>query len=139
MLYGTYYHSIDAKGRLFIPARLRDELGDKFFITISTEKCLMIYSSERWENATEKLKALPQTAQMELRGIFSNAAECEPDSQGRIQLRKELREFVGLTKNVTIVGTGVYVQIWDSDTYKPIADEETKPENLKSVLEKYDF
>jgi len=138
-LYGTFYHTIDSKGRLFIPARLRDELGEKFHVTLSTEMCLMIYSKERWENATEKLKSLPQTAQMELRGIFANAAECEPDGQGRIQLRKDLRDHVGLTKNVTIVGTGVYVQIWDSDTYKPIAVEETKPENLKNVIEKYGF
>ena len=99
----------------------------------------MIYTSERWETATEKLKVLPQTAQMELRGIFSNAAECEPDGQGRIQLGKDLRDQAGLERNVTFVGTGMYVQIWDTDTYKPVAEKETKPENLKSVIDKYGF
>jgi len=139
MLYGTFHHTIDAKGRLFIPARLREELGDKFYVTISWEQCLTIYSIDRWTSAHEKLKEMSQAAQMELRQLFSNAGECELDGQGRIQLRKELRDHIGLTKNVTIVGTGVYVQIWDSETYKLIKEEESKPENIKNVIEKYGF
>ena len=139
MLFGKFFHSIDAKGRLFIPATLREELGSKFHVTISWESCLTIYSVERWENAQEKLKAMSQTAQMEMRQFFSNASECELDGQGRIQLKQHLREHAGLTKNVTIVGTGVYVQIWDSDTYKQIEEREKTSENLKNVIEKYGF
>ena len=139
MLYGTYHHTIDAKGRLFIPAKMRDELGEKFFVTVSWEQCLTIYSLERWSHAQEKLKEMSQSAQMEMRAIFSKAGECDVDAQGRIQLKKDLRDHVGLKKDVTIVGTGVYVQIWDSDTYRPIEEEEAKPLNIKNVIEKYGF
>ena len=138
-MYGKFQHTIDAKGRLFIPARLREKLGDSFFVTISWETCLTIYSIERWENAEEKLKSLSQTAQMEMRSIFSNAAYVELDGQGRILLPQALREHAGLKKNVTIVGTGLYVQIWDSDVFKPIEDEEMNRENLKNVIDKYGF
>ena len=138
-MYGKFQHTIDAKGRLFIPARLREKLGDSFYVTISWETCLTIYSVERWENAEEKLKAMSQTAQMEMRSIFSNAAYVELDSQGRILLPQALREHACLKKNVTIVGTGLYVQIWDSETYKPIEDEEMNRENLKNVIDKYGF
>ena len=138
-MYGKFLHTVDAKGRLFFPARLREKLGDGFYITISWESCLTVYSIERWENAEERLKAMSQTAQMELRPLFSNAVYVEPDSQGRILLPQTLREHAGLEKNVTIVGTGLYVQIWDSDTYKPIEDKETDRENLKTVIEKHGF
>ena len=136
---GKFNHSIDAKGRLFIPARLREELGVVFYVTVSFEECLTVYSLERWENAKEKLKALSQSAQMELRPIFSNAQKCELDGQGRIQLSQNLRDSAGLTKDVTIVGTGIYAQIWDSETYKPVEEKERNRENLKNIIEKYDF
>ena len=136
---GTYYHSIDAKGRLFIPARLREELGEVFYVTISTEACLMVYSKQRWDRALEKLEAMPQAKQLKLRQIFSKASKCELDGQGRIQLPQKLRDYAGLSKNVTIVGTGVYVQIWDSEMYEPIEAEETSPENLKKVIEELEF
>ena len=138
-MYGRFQHTIDAKGRLFIPARLREKLGEGFIVTISWETCLTVYSMERWENAEEKLRAMPQTAQMELRPLFSNAAHVELDGQGRILLPQWLIDHAGLTKNVTIVGTGLYVQIWDSDTYKVVEEKEKNRENLKSVIEKHDF
>ena len=82
---------------------------------------------------------MPQSAQMELRQLFSNASEVEPDGQGRIPLTKDLREFAGLTKNITIIGTGLYVQIWDSEIYKVVEDKERNRDNLKNVIEKYGF
>ena len=138
-MYGKFQHTIDAKGRLFIPARLREKLGDSFYVTISWESCLTVYSMERWENAEEKLMSLSQTAQMELRPLFSNAVESDLDAQGRILLPQSLREHAGLSKNVTIVGTGLYVQIWDSETYKQIEDKETDRDNLKNVIDKHGF
>jgi len=138
-MYGKFQHTIDAKGRLFIPAKLREKLGDNFYVTISFEDCLTIYSKERWSKAEEKLETMSQSAQMELRPLFSNAQEAELDAQGRIQLTQNLRDAACLKKNVTIVGTGLYVQIWDSDVYKPVEMEETNRENLKAVIEKYNF
>ena len=136
---GTFNYSIDAKGRLFIPARLRDELGEVFFVTLAMEKCLQAYSYERWETAIERLKTMPQATQLELRPLFSNAARCELDSQGRILLPQALRDKVDLKKNVTIVGTGLYVQFWDSETYMPIEEEETTLENIANVIREHGF
>ena len=136
---GKFHHSIDAKGRLFIPAKLREKLGDSFYVTISFEDCLTIYSTERWKKAEEKLESMSQTAQMELRPLFSNASNVELDGQGRIPLAQYLRDAAKLDKDVTIVGTGLYVQIWDAEKYKIVDAEESNRENLKKVIEKYDF
>jgi MraZ protein len=138
-MYGKFQHTIDAKGRVFIPARLREKLGDSFYVTISFEDCLTIYSTERWKKAEEKLETMSQTAQMELRQVFANASDVDVDSQGRIPLTQNLRAKAGLKKNVTIVGTGLYVQIWDSETYKPVEEVERDRENLKNVIDKYGF
>ena len=138
-MYGQYQHTIDAKGRVFIPSRLREKLGDGFFVTISFEDCLTIYTAARWQKAEEKLETLSQAAQMELRPMFSNASYVELDSQGRIPLTSNLREKAGLDKDVTFVGTGLYVQIWDSEKYKRVEESELDRENLKNVVEKYGF
>jgi len=139
MFGGTYQHTIDAKGRMFIPSRLREDLGEKFFVTISSEDCLMIYSMERWESALDKMRTMPQEDQMALRPLFASAVQCTPDGQGRIQLTQDLREFAGLSKNVTIVGTGLYIQIWDADLYKTIEDNERQKDNIKNVIRKLSF
>ena len=138
-MYGKFQHTIDAKGRVFIPARLREKLGDSFYVTISFEDCLTIYSTERWKKAEEKLETMSQTAQMELRQVFANASDVTVDSQGRIPLTQNLRAKAGLKKNVTIVGTGLYAQIWDSEKYELVEAEEASRENLKNVVEKYGF
>ena len=138
-MYGKFQHTIDNKGRLFIPSRLREKFGKGFFVTISWETCLTIYSIERWESAEEKLRSMSQTAQMEMRSIFSNAVYLEPDAQGRVVLPQNLREHVGLKKEVTIIGTGLYVQIWDTDKYKQIEEVEMDRDNLKNVIDKYGF
>ena len=138
-MYGKFQHTIDAKGRLFIPARLREKLGDSFYVTVSFEKCLTIYSTERWKKAEEKLETMSQTAQMELRPLFANASHVELDGQGRIPLTQNLRDAADLKKDITIVGTGLYVQIWDADAYKAVEAAESNRENLKNVIEKYNF
>ena len=134
---GVYQHTIDAKGRLAIPARLRDELGDSFYVTLSAEKCLTAYTNERWNDFMERIEALPISHQVEMRPLFSKAAKCEPDAQGRILLPQNLRDFANLNKNVTIVGAGVnYAQIWDSDEWAKIDEVETTPEHIKSIMDK---
>ena len=138
-MYGTYHHTLDAKGRLFIPAKLREELGGSFHVTISTEKCLNAYSDESWDIIIEKIRSMPMLEQIKIRPLFANAQACEPDSQGRINLSKTLRDHVGLNKNVTIVGAGVFVQIWDAEEYAAVAAIETSPENLAEVFKELNF
>ena len=135
----TYQHTIDAKGRLFIPVRLREELGHVFYVTLSMEKCLSAYSSDSWDRFNEKHRQMPQASQKKMRPLFAMAAKCELDSQGRINLSQALRDYAGLKKNVAIVGVGVRVEFWDSDTYAGVAADEMKPENIAAVFEELGF
>ena len=136
---GIYNHTLDAKGRLFIPARLRDELGDVFYVTLSMEKCLSAYSSESWATFMEKIKAMPRAKQIKMRPLFSHAAKCELDAQGRILLPQALRNFAGLVKNVTVVGAGECEEFCDSDTWTSVDTLETTPENIAEVFTELDF
>jgi len=135
----TYDHKIDAKGRLFIPSGLRDELGEIFYIIITDEECLTAYSSSSWERFLDKARAMPMRQQRKMRPFFSNAVKCELDSQGRFMISQRLRDRARLNKDVTIVGMGTCIQIWDTETYKPIADLESSPENLAALIDELDF
>lgn len=136
---GVYQHNIDAKGRLFIPAKLREELGDVFYVTLSMETCLTAYSSESWEKFMDKIKAMPKVRQIKMRPLFAHAAKCELDAQGRILLPQRLRDFAGLTKNVAVVGAGETAEFWDSETWSKIDAVETTPENIAEVFMELDF
>ena len=135
----TYQHSIDTKGRLFIPVRLREELGGVFYVTLSMEKCLSAYSRDSWERFKDKYRQMSQANQKKMRPLFAMAAKCELDGQGRINLSQSLRDYAGLKKNVAIVGVGVRVEFWDSDLYAKVAADEMKPENIAAVFEELDF
>ena len=136
---GIYQHTIDAKGRLFIPSKLREELGETFYITISAEECLSAYSLEDWNVRLEKIKAMPKSKQRKMRPLFSHAAKCELDSQGRILIPKELRGFAKLDKNVTVVGSGECAEIWDREKWNEVDMIETTPENIADVFRELDF
>ena len=107
---GIYQHTLDAKGRLFIPAKLREELGDTFYVTVSPEKCLSAYSQENWKAISEKAAAMTNLQQRKVRPLFAYAARCDLDGQGRILLPQHLREFAGLTKSVTVVGSNNHAE-----------------------------
>ncbi len=121
MLTGTYNHALDAKGRLIVPARLREDLGEGFVITRNMDKCLSIYPAHEWQNLTEKLNGLPlissEPARKINRVICGNSSICEVDKQGRILIPQHLREYAGLKKDVTLVGANRLVEVWDSDTW----------------------
>ena len=136
---GVYQHTLDAKGRLFIPARLREELGDTFFITLSTQKCLTAYSLEKWEDMKQKVGAMTRSKQIQMRPLFAHAAKCELDAQGRILIPQPLREFAGLVKNVAVVGAGLYTELWDANVWASVDMAETTPESLAKVFEELDF
>ena len=136
---GVYQHTLDAKGRLFIPARLREELGDVFYVTLSMEKCLSAYSSESWDRFTEKIKAMPKSKQIKMRPLFSHAAKCELDTQGRILLPQALRDFAGLDKNVAVVGSGECAEFWNAEAWAAVDNAETSPENIAEVFTELDF
>ena len=93
---GQYAHNIDAKGRLFIPAKLREELGQTFHVTIGLDHCLSIYSNESWDAFMAKLRDLPYSKAKALRVLSANAVDCEPDAQGRILFPAKLRQYADL-------------------------------------------
>ena len=135
----TYEHKIDAKGRLFIPSGLRDDLGEVFYMIITDEECLTAYSNESWERFLDKARAMPMRQQRRMRPFFSNAAKCELDSQGRFMIPQRFRDRAKLKKDVTVVGLGTCIQLWDTETFRRINDQEATPENLADVMDELDF
>jgi len=138
---GEYAHSIDTKGRLFFPAKLRDELGSVFYVTLSLsrDKCLSAFSTESWDQIMAKLNALPYSKQNLMRPLFANATKCEMDSQGRILLPQKLRNLAGLTKEVSIIGAGNHVEIWDAAGWAEKDRAESTLENIAAVMEELEF
>lgn len=116
MFMGEYQHTIDAKGRLFIPARFRQGLGDRFVLTKGLDGCLFAYPQTEWDILEQKMKSLPFTkgdARAFVRFFFSGASECEVDKQGRILIPANLRDYAHLEKNVVVIGVSARVEIWD--------------------------
>lgn len=136
---GEYQHSLDNKGRLFIPAKLRDELGEVFFITLSMDRCLCAYSSVNWQIFSGKVNAMPYVKQRKMRPLFAHAARCELDSQGRALIPQNLRDYAGLVKNVTVIGCNNHAELWDSEAWTKVFNEETTPENIAAVMEELEF
>ena len=121
MLIGEYEHSLDAKGRLIMPAKLRTDMGEKFITTKGLDGCLFVFSQNEWSNFESKLKELPLTnknARDFVRFFLSGATECEIDKQGRFLLVNTLREYAEITKEVIIIGVGTRLEIWNKDKWK---------------------
>lgn len=133
---GTYEHNVDAKGRLFIPTKLRDELGDNFVMTKGLDGCLSLYSQENWAIMEEKIASLPSSKARSLqRYFFSNAMDCEPDSQGRVVIPQVLREFAGITKAVVVIGIVDKAEIWDAEKWRQYNESIDEEDVLKSMEE----
>lgn len=123
MFMGEYTHTIDEKGRLIVPAKLREELGKKFVVTKGLDGCLFVYNETEWTAFEEKLKTLPLTnkeARFFVRFFLAGASEAEMDKQGRILVPENLREHAQLTKDVVLVGVGSRVEIWSKENYEKI-------------------
>ncbi len=127
MFIGEYEHSVDAKGRLIMPAKLREEIGDKFVVTKGLYGCLFAYSQNEWLAFEEKLKTLPlssKNARDFTRFFLSGAVECEIDKQGRFLLTSNLREFAGLEKDVVIIGVNTRIEIWSKEKWQGYSSDE---------------
>jgi MraZ protein len=121
MFMGEYEHTIDAKGRLIVPARFRDELGEKFVATRGLDRCLFVFPMSEWAKLEEKLSSLPLTkgdARAFARTLFSGATECEVDKQGRIMIPPNLRQYAGLEKDVVVIGVSKRVEIWSKSEWE---------------------
>ena len=136
---GQYQHSIDAKGRLFIPAKFREELGETFYVTIGLDGCLSVYSDTKWGALIEKYEALPISKARSMRALFANAAKCEPDAQGRILVPAKLRQYAALEKDVVITGASKCVELWNPDRWSAIEDAGLDPDNLAAAMEELEL
>ena len=136
---GEYQHNLDAKGRLFIPARLREKLGEVFYVTVSMERCLAAYSEKSWQLIMDKASALPYVKQRRMRPLFAYAIRCDLDGQGRILLPQNLRQFAGLKKGVTVVGCNNHVELWDTVAWAEQNSREMTPEYLAAAMEDLEF
>lgn len=127
MLIGEYEHSLDVKGRLILPAKIREDMGDKFIITKGLDGCLFGFSQNEWTNFEEKLKTLPLTnknARDFVRFFLSGATECEIDKQGRFLITSNLREYASMEKEVVIIGVGTRIEIWNKEKWKSYNSDE---------------
>ena len=120
MFMGEYNHSIDAKGRMIVPSKFREDMGEEIIITKGFDGCLYGYTKEEWKNIEEKFKTVHLTskeARKFLRFFFSGAASCEVDKQGRILIPPVLREYAGLDKEVVTAGVFTRIEIWDKSRW----------------------
>ena len=127
MFIGEYEHSVDAKGRVIMPAKLREDIGEKFIITKGLDGCLFAYSLTEWTNFDSKLKTLPLTnknARDFVRFFLSGAVECEIDKQGRFLIPNNLRSYATLEKEINIIGVGTRIEIWNREKWEKYSSEE---------------
>ena len=121
MFKGEYSHSVDAKGRIIMPAKFREILGDMFVVTKGLDGCLFVYPNDEWENIENKFREIPLTtkdARKFSRFFFAGAADCEVDKQGRVLIPSVLREFAGLNKEVVLVGVLNRIEIWSKERWQ---------------------
>ena len=140
MFIGEYEHSVDVKGRVIMPAKLRDGIGETFILTKGLDGCLFAYSQTEWANFEEKLKTLPLTnknAREFVRFFLSGAIECEIDKQGRFLIPSNLRDYAKLDKEIVILGVGTRIEIWNKQTWQKDAENisaDEIAENMDKLL-----
>ncbi len=136
MFTGEYQHTLDGKGRVIIPSRLRDGLGDRFMVTRGFEKCLLAYPNSEWVRLEQKLKNLPFTksdSRKFKRLFFSGAMEVEADKQGRVLIPQNLRDYANIEKDVMFIGVSNYVELWNEAAWKEYFGEAN--ENYEEIAE----
>ena len=132
MLIGEYEHTIDAKGRLSMPSKLRRDMGEAFIVTKGLDGCLFAFSQNEWKNFETKLKSLPlsdKNARNFVRFFLAGATECEIDKQGRFLIPSNLREAGKLEKEAVIIGVGTRLEIWNKDIWNS-KDEEISADEI---------
>lgn len=130
MFCGEYSHNLDAKNRISLPAKLREELGDKVVMTKNVDKCISLYPYDRWLAFTAKLETLPETeTRMVKRFLYSAAVESTVDSSGRILISPILSSYAGIDKTVKVIGVGDHIEIWSENSWA----EQTSAENTVDI------
>ncbi|BCN31559.1 division/cell wall cluster transcriptional repressor MraZ [Anaeromicropila herbilytica] len=134
MFMGEYNHTIDTKGRIIVPAKFRETLGDEFVVTLGLDGCLFVYPNEEWQNFITELKTLPgnKEARQLQRYFMAGAANLEVDKQGRILIPSKLREHAGLEKDVVFVGVLSKIEVWSKERW----DANNTFDNVDDIAER---
>jgi len=138
MYKGEYNHTIDDKGRIIVPAKLREELGESFIITKGLDGCLWVLDQEEWEKVEEKINSLPfnlKEARMLARFMIAGACDAEPDKQGRVMIPQNLREYAGIQKDAVLAGVGKRVELWSKERYESASDFGGMDEMAEKLIE----
>ena len=137
MFIGEYQHTLDSKGRIIIPSKFREELGDEFVITKGLDNCLFVYPKDEWKIVEDKLKSLPLTnkdARAFIRFFFSGASESMLDKQGRVVIPSNLREHSKIDKDAVVIGVSTRLEIWSKEEWEGYIDEDNL--SYDSIAEK---
>ena len=139
LLIGEYAHTLDQKGRVNFPAKLREDLGERFILTKGLDDCLAAYSATEWAGIEARIKALPMSKARDLqRFFFSSAVEVEADKQGRIVIPANLRSYAGLEKDILIIGASNRAEIWDKQRWEASCEALTS-EQIAQAMEDIGF
>ena len=135
MFIGTYQHNIDNKGRVIMPAKFREELGESFYITMGINKCLFVLSKESWDGFLEKLSGQPISKATDISRFFcAGAVEAVPNAQGRVLIPENLRKYANIGKDVTVVGVGSRVEICNTDRWNDYLEKQSQ-DSIMSAME----
>ena len=136
---GKYSAKLDEKNRLFVPSKLRGELGENFFVTLGVNcghRCLTVYTAQEWQTLSDNYNALSISQRSGATSlIFMNAAECIPDRQFRFPLTQFLLDYAGISRDAVVVGRAGQAEIWDADEFTAFEAENLTPEKLLASLE----
>ena len=141
MFFGQHYHNVDKKGRVFVPAKFREELGTEFMLSRSPDgkRCLCVYPMSEWQKVDERLKSLPAVQAGKLvRFMYSGAEQVSCDGQGRVLIPQNLREYADLDGEAAVIGMSSKLEIWNSEAFKSYEAEET-PESIAELAELLGF
>ncbi len=143
MFIGKYYNSIDAKNRMIVPQKHREQLGGQCVLTKGLDRCLYIYSMSDWEKQMEKIEELPESdpkIRAFIRHFCANAVVCEFDKQGRTVIPPELKEYAGIDKELVTMGTMKKIEVWSRDVWdKPDNESKMDTDEFADALVKYNF
>ena len=136
MLIGQYNHNVDLNGRLIMPQKFRDDLGETYIVTRGLDSCLFVYPMKEWEVLAERIKALPMAKGRELqRFFFANAEEVVTDAQGRMLIPANLRQYAGLKKEAVVIGSLTRVEIWDRQSWENACENLTGSAVEEAMIE----
>lgn len=138
MFMGEYNHTIDAKGRLIIPAKFREVLGDEFVVTKGMDGCLFVFDNSEWQSFAEKLRSLPmidKEVRQFTRFFLAGAASVEVDKQGRILIPSVLREFADIERDAVLIGVGSRIEIWSKDRWEGTVTYQDMEDISKHMVE----